>query len=237
MKTLAYLAAAAALAACSPLPQEPAPPRAAEAPAPMEVNAPAGAYSLDKTHASLTFTVSHLGFSNYTMAFERFDAALQFDPANIPGMSVTASVDATSLDLPAPPAGFLEEVLGAQFLDTAQYPEIAFRSTSVEQTGPATARVTGDLTLHGQTKPITLEATFNGGYPGMAGFDPNARIGFSAHGRFNRSDFGISYGLPAPGTTMGVGDEVHVMIEAEFTGPPLPAAEAPAAPPAEAPAQ
>ncbi|MBL8881310.1 MAG: YceI family protein, partial [Phycisphaerales bacterium] len=62
----------------------------------------------------------------------------------------------------------------------------------------------------------------NGGYPGYAPMDPNARIGFSATGVIKRSAHGMSYGIPAPGTRMGVGDDVTVMIEAEFTGPPLP---------------
>lgn len=83
-----------------------------------------------------------------------------------------------------------------------------------------TLRVRGDLTLHGVTRPIVLEATFNGGYAGHP-MDPNARIGFSAQGTLKRSEFGIAQGIPAPGTTMGVSDEVNVVIEAEFTGPPL----------------
>jgi polyisoprenoid-binding protein YceI len=81
-------------------------------------------------------------------------------------------------------------------------------------------RITGDLTLHGVTKPVVLEATFNGGYAGHP-MDPHARIGFSARGTFNRSDFGMVYGIPAPGTTMGVSDAVNVTIEAEFSGPPF----------------
>ena len=83
-----------------------------------------------------------------------------------------------------------------------------------------TLRVRGDLTLQGVTRPIVLEATFNGGYAGHP-MDPNARIGFSAQGTLKRSEFGIAQGIPAPGTTMGVSDEVNVVIEAEFTGPLL----------------
>ena len=64
-------------------------------------------------------------------------------------------------------------------------------------------------------------ATYNGGYPGMANMDPHARIGFSAQGSFKRSDFGMSFGLPPAGTTMGLGDSINLMIEAEFSGPPL----------------
>jgi polyisoprenoid-binding protein YceI len=84
-------------------------------------------------------------------------------------------------------------------------------------------RITGDFTLHGVTKPVVLNATYNGGYAGHP-FDPHARIGFSATGKLKRSDFGVAYGIPAPGTTMGVGDDVDIVIETEFSGPPLPEA-------------
>ena len=107
---------------------------------------------------------------------------------------------------------------GADFLDAARYPEISFRSTLLERTGPNTARVTGELTLHGVTRPVALDVRFNGGYAGME-LDPNARVGFSARGVFNRSDFGMAYGIPPEGSNMGVGDAVEVIIETEFSGP------------------
>lgn len=197
----------------------PAPPPFTLAPA------PAGAYTLDKAHASLVFRINHLGFSNYTGRFAQFDASLQFDPAAPAAAEVTATVEARSLELENPPAGFVASLLGGQWLDAGQFPAISFRSTKVERTGSNTALVTGDFTLHGVTAPITLEATFNGGYAGHP-MEPRARIGFSARGTLRRSVYGISAGIPAPGTTMGVGDLVEVAVEAEFTGPPL------AAPPA-----
>ena len=85
-------------------------------------------------------------------------------------------------------------------------------------TGKNAADVTGDLTLHGITRPVTLKMTYNGGYAGHV-YEPNARIGFSAQGVFKRSDFGIDYGVPEPGSSMGVSDEISVRIEAEFIGP------------------
>jgi len=91
-------------------------------------------------------------------------------------------------------------------------------------TGAKSMEISGSLTLHGVTRPIVLTATFNGGYPGIPNMDPNARVGFSAHGSFKRSDFGMAYGVPAPGTTVGVGDLIDFSIEAEFSGPPLAAA-------------
>jgi polyisoprenoid-binding protein YceI len=220
MKPLMPVVALLALAACAPKPATEAPTAPAAA-APKPVSLPAGDYRLDKSHASLVFKVSHLGFSNYTAAFSDFDAKLTLDPANPGAATLEATVDPRSLTLPSPPAGFKDELTGPQWLNAGQHPRITFKSTKVEVTGVDTAKVTGDFSLLGVTKPLTLTVKFNGGYPGHP-MDPNARIGFSGEGVLKRSDYGLTYGIPAPGTTMGVGDAVTVQIEAEFTGPPLP---------------
>jgi polyisoprenoid-binding protein YceI len=183
---------------------------------------PAGAYTLDKAHASLLFRVDHLGFSNYTARFRRFDAKLQFDPANLAQSSVTATIDSGSLetDYPDPQQhDFNAQLTSEQWLDGVKFPQMTYQSTKVEVTGPNTVRVHGNLTLRGVTRPVVLDAKFNGGYAGMS-LDPNARIGFSAHGTLERSEFGISYGIPDPGSKFGVSDEIQIAIEAEFNGPP-----------------
>ena len=189
---------------------------------------PAGQYQLDKSHASLQLRVSHLGFSTYTTRFSRFDAELTFDPGNIPASKVVATIEASSLELDAAPTICFDIVKGPQMLDTVKFPKIVFRSEKVRMTGAKSMEITGTLELHGVTRPVVLTGTFNGGYAGMPKMDPHARVGFSAHGSFKRSDFGIAFGVPAPGTTMGVGDLIDISIEAEFTGPPLatPAGEA-----------
>ena len=192
----------------------------AQAPAASPVPVPAGSYTIDKAHTSLSFQVNHLGFSHYTARFGSVDAQLQFDPTHPETSRVTATINPLSIELPTPPAGFRDTLLGKEWLNAVAYPQITFRSTKVEKTGANSARITGELSLHGMTQPIVLEATYNGGYAGHP-LDPHARIGFSAHGSFKRSAFGIAYGIPAPGTTMGVGDDVTVAIETEFNGPPL----------------
>lgn len=188
----------------------------AAAPAP---SAPAGAYVMDLSHTSVTFRVDHLGLSHYTGRFIRATGTLAFDPANPKAQSVTATIDATSLqtNYPDPLKLNFDAQVQKQFLDVAKNPQITFKSTKVDLTGPQTAKVTGDLTLHGATKPVVLETTFNAGYP-KGGPDPSgARIGFSAHGVFKRSDFGMANFIPAPGTHFGIGDEIEVIIETEFT--------------------
>jgi polyisoprenoid-binding protein YceI len=186
--------------------------------APAKVDAPAGVYTLDKAHASLIFRISHMGFSHFTGRLSRFEATLQFDPAHPVRSHVEATIDPLSLASDNPPAGFLDSLHGPEWLDAGKFSAITFRSTKVQLTGRNTARITGDFTLHGVTHSVVLNATFNGGYPGMS-LDPHARIGFSAHGVFKRSQFSIAFGIPAPGSNMGVGDEVEVIIEAEFNGP------------------
>ena len=179
---------------------------------------PAGAYTLDPTHASLTFEVSHLGFSSYTASFDQLEVEMALDPANVAAAQIEAKVQLSSLDLPSPPEGFLSELLGPGWLNAGEHPFAAFHSTSVELTGNYTAHVIGDLTLNGVTAPVAFDVVFNGGWEGIPP-DPHARIGFSAHGAFNRSDFGVDQGLPPPGTSMGVSDAVSFQIEAEFVGP------------------
>jgi polyisoprenoid-binding protein YceI len=78
---------------------------------------------------------------------------------------------------------------------------MTYRSTRVERVGQNGLRITGDMTLHGATRPVVLEATYNGGYIGHP-MDPHARIGFSAHGTLKRSDFGIAFDIPEPGSTV-----------------------------------
>jgi polyisoprenoid-binding protein YceI len=190
----------------------------ADVPSPATAPVPAGAYTVDKLHTSLIFRVSHLGFSTYTGRFSRLDANLQFDPANLAASRVNVTIDPRSIEADNAPSGFLQTLAGKDWLDADRFPEMSFRSKSVEVTGANTFRLRGELTLHGVTRPIVLEARYNGGYASHP-YEPNARVGFSAQGTFKRSEFGVSYGIPAPGTTMGVGDEVAVTLESEFSGP------------------
>lgn len=187
----------------------------------LPADVPGGTYKLDPSHASLLFRVDHLGMSNYTARFVDFDATLVFDPADPAASSLTATVDARSLetDFPFPEQlDFNAQLLGEQWLDAAANPRMTFRSTAVTLTGDNRARIDGELTLRGVTRPMSLEATLNGGYAGHP-MDPHARIGFSARGTLLRSDYGMTVGIPAPGSSMGVGDTVEVIIEAEFSGP------------------
>lgn len=180
----------------------------------------AGQYQMDLGHTRLLFRVSHLGFSNYTALFTDVSADLIFDPAAPETMQVTAKVQTKSLEThyPDPAVNFNAQITGAEVLDAAQFPQMTFVSTKVQLTGDAQADVTGDFTLHGVTRPLVLHVKYNGGWGDMP-MDAGARIGFSATADFNRSDFGIGYGIPAAGTSMGVSDRVEMILETEFIKP------------------
>lgn len=228
------LTAAVLIAACSQAPETPGDENAAEISASAPVipdpalanGARAGEYTLDKYHASIVFAADHLGFSNYVGQFTRFDVTLHLDPDAPQDSRVTATIDPTSLIIPTPPEGFLEELLGPQWLNTETFPEMRYDSTAVTLTSPKTAKVDGTFTFLGASHPVSLDVIFNGAYEGFPPYDPNARAGFHAEGSLSRSAFGMTYGLPPEGSTMGVADEVKFWIDAEFTGPPTETAEA-----------
>lgn len=174
---------------------------------------PAGIYTMDPTHASLHWKVSHVGLSNYTARFDRFESILQLDPQDITKSKVKATIDATSINTGYPfsqEKDFDKKLSESQeWFNTGQFPEITFISRKIEKTGDNTAKMTGDLTFLGVTKPVTLDVTLNaalGNHP----FENKSALGFSATGTLKRSDFGMTTYIPQ------IGDEITFMIEAEY---------------------
>ena len=170
-----------------------------------------GTYELEKTHAFLTWRISHNGLSNYTARFTDFDARIEFNPENPVTSSVTATINPLSIETDHPTNDGWDNTLATdgKWFNGNEFPTITFTSTSVEQTGEFTGIITGDLTMLGVTQEVKLEAIYNG--TGNAPwFGTRDLIGFSARGTLNRSDFGMTALLP------NIGDEVEVIIEAEF---------------------
>lgn len=176
----------------------------AETPPPAEL--PAGAYRLDPEHATLLFKIDHLGFSQLVGRFDRFDATLDFDSENPAASRLSATIDPASIDLDLPK--FEEQMRGPDWFDVGRFPEVRFDSREVTVTGDNTGQITGDLTLHGVTRPVTLDVTFNGG--GDSLLTGRYTLGFTATGTLARSDFGLGAYAPA------VGDAVTLEIYAEF---------------------
>ena len=167
---------------------------------------PSGKYTLDNTHGYITFTYSHLGFSNPRVGFNSFDTVLDLDTGNPESSTVEVTIDAASIDSRV--AEFNEHLNGADFFNTAEYPTITFKSTKVEATGDNTFDVTGDLTILGTTKPVTLATTIN-----KADNHPLRNVptvGVSASTKLMRSEWGLDAYVPA------VSDEVELSIEVEL---------------------
>lgn len=165
-----------------------------------------GAYVLDKDHGKITWSVSHLGFSTYYGQITGVEAKLTVDPKapDNSKLDVTVATDTVASLHPE----LDKHLKSADFFDVAQFPTATFKATKIAVTGANTGTITGDLTLRGVTKPVTLEATFN--QAGTFPMDKAYRLGFDAKGTIKRSDFGMDAYLPM------LGDEVGLLIEAEF---------------------
>jgi len=166
----------------------------------------AGTYTVDPGHSQVTFTVNHLGFSTYRGLFGSLTGSMTIDPKtpakakvsiDIPMSGITTTVE--KLD---------EHLKAADFFDAAKYPTAHFESTSVRVMGK-TAKISGNLTIKGVTKPVVLDAVFVGAGTMMG----KRTIGFDATTTIKRSDFGVSYGIPL------VPDAVPLQISVAFEKP------------------
>ena len=170
---------------------------------------PSGTYELENTHGYITFSYSHLGFSTPHVGFNSFDVSLEANSEDPTQSQVSVTIDAASIDSRV--AEFDEHLVGPDYFDVANHPDITFTSTGMVATGENTFDVTGDLTVKGVTKPVTLAATINkaADHP-MRGVPT---IGLSATGTVSRTELGLGKFVPA------VGDEVTLFITVELIKP------------------
>lgn len=199
-RLIATLAATAAIAAAPAIAQED--------------SAAAGPYVLEKNHAYLTWNMSHGGLSTYTGVFTDFDASLNFDPENPAASLINVSINPTAINTnyPNPEKKVEWEAELAEdgkFFNAGEHPQITFTSTSAEVTSGNSGKVTGDLTLLGVTKPVTLDVTYNG-TANLPWYGERDLIGFTASGIVKRSEFGMTALLPKHG------DDVRVEFSGEF---------------------
>ncbi len=166
----------------------------------------ADSYQMDTkgAHAFIQFKIKHLGFSWLLGRFDKFEGMFTLDEKNIENSSVNVTIDVASLD--SNHAERDKHLRGKDFFNVAKFPNASFKSTKVEKTGDKTAKITGDFTLKGVTKPITLDASYIGG-----GDDPwgGHRQGFEASTRIKLKDFDIDYNL-GPASEYA---EIYISIE------------------------
>jgi polyisoprenoid-binding protein YceI len=173
------------------------------------VDISSGTYQLDPHHWSVLFDVDHFGYSRFVSRFDEVHATLEV-VADAPERShVHVVIKAASVDTNVDELDKL--VTGPDMFDAARYPEIVFDSTALTRTGPTSGIMTGNLTLHGETHPVMLDVIFNGAAPNPLTGDDT--LGFAATGTFDRTIWGLGAWWPA------VGNDVHVVIQAEFIKP------------------
>ncbi|TXB67550.1 polyisoprenoid-binding protein [Paracoccus aurantiacus] len=166
----------------------------------------AGTYAFDPAHSQIVYSYNHMGFSTSHGFVNGVEGTITLDPADIASATVEASFPLDALR--TIDAELDQHVMGPDFFNVSgDVPVVTFTSTSVEADGDNEARVTGDLTLNGVTKPVVLEVEFEG-----AGLDPMTQaetVGFSAEAEILRSDFNLGAFAPA------VSDEVEFEINVE----------------------
>jgi len=171
----------------------------------LATTANAETYKFDANHTTVNWSANHFGFSNPTGKFTDFDGALVLDeknPANS-SLDVTIKIDSLNTGLPK----FDKHLKSADFFNVDKFPTAKFVSTSVKLVGKKAAKVSGNLTLLGVTKPVTLDVKLN--KHAVNDFTQKMTAGFSATATIKRSEFGMNYGVP------GIADNIKLTIEAE----------------------
>jgi polyisoprenoid-binding protein YceI len=174
---------------------------------------PEGVYTVDLSHASVVWKVSHLGLSNYVARFADFDAAIDYDSSDITKSTVTAKINPMSIQTAYPNAKEKDfnNILATDknWFNAAEFASIDFVSTSIEMTGEKTAMMQGNLTFLGLSKAVSLDVKFNGAMLKQP-FSGKPTMGFSATTMIKRTNWGMDKYAP------NIGDDVEVMIEGEF---------------------
>lgn len=166
-------------------------------------------YTLDTGHTQVMFSWNHFGFSNPTANFNTVEGTLVYDAAHPADSHVEVTMPVSSLDTHVPALD--DHLKRADFFDAAKYPKITFKSTKVVDEGHDRLKVTGNLSVHGVTRPVTLEVKLN-----KAGVHPMLKkqaIGFDATTTLERKDFGVGAYVPAVSNQI----KVRITVEADAT--------------------
>ena len=166
---------------------------------------PTGAYEIDKEHGYIAFTYVHQGYSKPHLRWRNWDSTLNWNSENPDQSSVNVTIQVDSIDSGVD--RFDDHLRSDGWFDAEKNPTITFASTGLRQVLGTKGQMTGDLTMMGVTKPVTLDVTFNKGGDRRGG---GHKMGFSASGKLLRSEWNLGKYVPA------VGDEVELIIEVEY---------------------
>lgn len=176
---------------------------------------PSGNYAVDRSHASVVFKVDHLGFSTYVGRFTEFSADLSLDSQNFSKSSVEVGIkiDSITTDYPFTEKEDFDKKLSEQWFKSGEFPNMSYVSKSVSSLADGKAEVKGELTMLGETLPVTLNIVLNK----AAIVHPVSRkttLGFSAKTKIDRTAWGLKNYAPL------LGAEVSIEIEGEFVHQP-----------------
>lgn len=180
----------------------------------LTVSASAAEYKIDRVHSNVGFAVTHLGVSKVKGNFGEFEGTVVFDPADVAKSSVEVTIDVNSVDTQA--EGRDKHLKSPDFFAADSFPTITFKSTSVTPKDDKNFEVTGDLTMRGVTKPVTLAVEVVGlmNDPGMG-----QRAGFVAKGKLNRKDFGVNWSKTLDAGGLVVSDDVALEFDIQAVIP------------------
>jgi len=168
----------------------------------------AAKYDIDPAHSEVGFKIRHL-VSKTRGRFDKFSGTVQFDPTNLAKLSTDVTIDTKSINTNSEKRD--THLRSADFFNVEKFPIMTFKSTSAKKIGDNKLQLMGNLTLLGVTKPVALEVEYTG-----EANDPwgNVRSGFTAVGKINRKDFGMTYNITDKGGVV-IGDDVDLLIEVE----------------------
>jgi polyisoprenoid-binding protein YceI len=169
----------------------------------------AQAWKIDPNHTAAQFSVRHLGISTVRGAFTKVSGTAEYDPANPAKLSIDATIEAASVDTRVEMRD--NDLRSPNWFDVAKYPNITFKSKSVQAAGEGKLKVVGDLTIHGTTKEVTLDV--DSPSAPMTDQRGNTHVGSSASTKIKRTDFGVG------GSISPAGDEITITIDVELLRP------------------
>jgi polyisoprenoid-binding protein YceI len=182
-------------------------------------------WQIDNAHSEIQFKVRHMMVSWAKGSFEKFGGTINIDEQNPENSTVDIQIEAASVNTRQ--ADRDAHLRSSDFFDAPNHPYLTFKSKKVKQTGPNTAKLTGDLTIRGITEEVTLDVTYQGQQ--KSPFGPYIAAGFNAETVISRKDYGLNWNSLVEGGGVLVGDDVHISIELELNKAAEPEAVATAA--------
>lgn len=165
-------------------------------------------WSIDPVHSSVEFSIDYMGFTTYRTGFRALEGSLEFDPAGPAASSVNVSIPVASVDVTND--RLMSRLLDADLLGGRDHPTITFKSTRVEAPDPAKWKVTGDLTIHGVTRPVVLDTRYLG--QAKHPFSGKISAAFRAETAIDRRDFGVTWNAAVETGAAYLGERVQISL-------------------------